>query len=391
MATTFETGGPARESGRRPHKTPGRPEGGGPRDGGLSRGLGADAHEIIDLRSDTVTKPTEAMREAMARAQVGDDVFGDDPTVRGLEELAAHLLGKEAALFLPSGTMANLVALLTHSEPGREVLLGETSHIYYYEVGGLSRIAGLFPRLFRGGDGHPAPEELRALLRPANIHFPEPALLCLENTHNLAGGVVLAPGRVRELAAVAREAGLAVHLDGARLFNAAAALDVDVRELTADVDSVMVSLSKGLSAPVGSVLAGTRSFIGRARKMRKLLGGGMRQVGVIAAAGVVALETMTRRLKEDHNVARAIARELAAVDGVDIDLSKVQTNIIVFAVPESAARGEETTPAAAFLQRLERHGVLGVPRDARRIRFVTHRHIGMEDVPRIAAAVRASL
>src|SRR5690606_22653171 len=312
----------ARESGRRPHKTPGRPEGGGPRDGGLSRGLGADAHEIIDLRSDTVTKPTEAMREAMARAQVGDDVFGDDPTVRGLEELAAHLLGKEAALFLPSGTMANLVALLTHSEPGREVLLGETSHIYYYEVGGLSRIAGLFPRLFRGGDGHPAPEELRALLRPANIHFPEPALLCLENTHNLAGGVVLTPGRVR-------------------------------------------------------VLAGARSCSGRARKMRRLLGGGMRQVGVVAAAGVVALETMTRRLKEDHDVARAIARELAAVDGVDIDLSKVQTNIIVFAVPESAARGEETTPAAAFLQRLERHGGLGVPRYARRIRFVTHRHIGM--------------
>lgn len=358
--------------------------------------LNQNAEAVVDLRSDTVTKPTDAMREAMARAAVGDDVFGDDPTVRELEETAARMLGKEAALFLPSGTMANLAALLAHAEPGREVLLGETSHMYYYEVGGVSRIAGLFPRLFRGEDGHPAPDELRALLRPANIHFPKAALLCLENTHNLAGGVVLAPERMRALIQVARDAGLRVHLDGARLFNAARALQVDVRELTADVDSVMISLSKGLSAPVGSLLAGERGFVERARKARKMLGGGMRQAGVIAAAGIVALQTMVERLGEDHAVAAAIADELAAVDGIGIDRSRVQTNIIVFSVPgdgwsERGPSGESLTPADAFLQRLARRGVLAVPRDARHVRFVTHRHVRMDDVSRIAAAVRASL
>lgn len=348
---------------------------------------------VIDLRSDTVTKPTEAMRAAMAEAVVGDDVFGDDPTVRGLEELAAHMLGKEAALYLPSGTMANLAALLAHTEPGQEVFLGRNSHIYFYEVGGLSRVAGLLPRLFRDDDGLPTADELRSLLRPANIHFPEPGILCLENTHNLGGGVVLPPEHMKELAAVARSAGLPVHLDGARLFNAAAALQLDVRSWTELVDSVMVSLSKGLSAPVGSVLAGERAFIERARKARKLLGGGMRQAGVIAVAGIVALEAMAERLAEDHAVAAAIADELASIDGVDMERARVQTNIILFSVPDVASASEEPgpAPAEAFLARLAANGVLAVAMGPRLVRFVTHRHVRMEDVPRIAAAVRASL
>lgn len=342
-----------------------------------------DTLPVIDLRSDTVTQPTEAMREAMARAAVGDDVFGDDPTVRALEEKAAFLLGKEAALFLPSGTMANLAALLSHTTPGQEVLLGRQCHIYRYEVGGLSRVAGLLPALFRDDDGLPDPDEVRSLLHPPSILFPQPALLCLENTHNLAGGVVLPPDRLAALAAVAREAGLAVHLDGARLFNAAVALGVDARAWTEPVDSVMISLSKGLSAPVGSVLAGRRDFIERARKARKLLGGGMRQVGVIAAAGIVALETMIARLAEDHAVAAAIADALAAIDGVHVDRARVQTNMIYFTLAEG--------DAASFVERLARHGVLAVAMGPRLVRFVTHRHIALSDVPRIAAAVRASL
>lgn len=282
-----------------------------------------DTLPVIDLRSDTVTQPTEAMREAMARAAVGDDVFGDDPTVRALEEKAAFLLGKEAALFLPSGTMANLAALLSHTTPGQEVLLGRQCHIYRYEVGGLSRVAGLLPALFRDDDGLPDPDEVRSLLHPPSILFPQP------------------------------------------------------------VDSVMISLSKGLSAPVGSVLAGRRDFIERARKARKLLGGGMRQVGVIAAAGIVALETMIARLAEDHAVAAAIADALAAIDGVHVDRARVQTNMVYFTLAEG--------DAASFVERLARHGVLAVAMGPRLVRFVTHRHIALSDVPRIAAAVRASL
>lgn len=371
--------------------------------------LSGHGEAIVDLRSDTVTRPTDAMREAMAKAMVGDDVFGDDPTVQRLEQMAAHMLGKEAALFLPSGTMANLVAVMAHTVPGQEVLLGEDSHIYCYEVGGIARVAGLLPRLFRGDDGHPMPDELRALLRPPNVHFPTTALLCLENTHNLAGGIVLSTGRMRGLIDVAREVELPVHLDGARLFHAATALQVDVRALTADVDSVMIALSKALSAPVGSVLAGRREFIDRARKVRKLLGGGMRQVGVVAAAGIVALETMVSRLADDHAVAGAIADQLATIDGIVIERARVQTNIILFSVSSDdepgdaasfrasgAGSGSRTstgaaTPADGFLARLARNGVLAVAMGPRQVRFVTHRHVSMDDVPRIAAAVRASL
>ncbi|HEY8418774.1 MAG TPA: GntG family PLP-dependent aldolase [Limnochordales bacterium] len=337
---------------------------------------------VIDLRSDTVTQPTAAMLEAMASAPLGDDVLGHDPTVQRLEEAAAARLGKEAALFVPSGTMGNLIALLTHTVPGQEVWLEENCHIYYYEAGGVSRIAGLLPRLFRGERGIPQPDDIRGLYRPSGMHFPPPALLCLENTHNRGGGSVMPAERMRALVAVARELGLKVHLDGARVFNAAVALGVDVKELVGPADSVMVSLSKGLSAPAGSILAGSRDFIRQARRMRQMLGGGMRQAGVLAAAGLVALETMVDRLTEDHRVARELAAALAAIDGIRLD--PVETNIVLFTLP----MGYE---AGAFLERLAARGVLGVPFGPRQVRFVTHRHVTQEAVPQVAAAVRACL
>ncbi|OUM99296.1 MAG: threonine aldolase, partial [Firmicutes bacterium ZCTH02-B6] len=323
-------------------------------------------------------------REAMAKAQVGDDVLGHDPTVARLEEAAAARLGKEAGLFVPSGTMGNLIALLSHTVPGQEVWLEAESHIYYYEAGGVSRIAGLLPRLFRGERGIPAVEDIEQLARPSGLHFPPPGLLCLENTHNRGGGSVMTPARLQEVAAVARRVGMPVHLDGARIFNAAVALGVDARVLAEPVDSVMFSLSKGLSAPVGSVLVGRRDFIRKARRIRQMLGGGMRQAGVLAAAGLVALETMVDRLAEDHRVAKAIARALAAIDGIDVNPEQVETNIVIFSLPEGWEAGE-------FVQRLATKGVLAVPFGPRQVRFVTHRHVGEETVPQVAAAVQACL
>lgn len=369
---------------------------------------------FIDLRSDTVTCPTDEMRRAMAEAQVGDDVFGDDPTVARLEETAAALLGKEAALFFPSGTMANLAALMAHAIPGGEVYLGAESHIYYYEAGGVARIAGLLPRLFSDHDGMPHPDDIRALLRPANVHFPTPGLLCLENTHNRAGGTVATAEQTAAAAAVAREAGVPVHLDGARLFNAAAALSTDVHTLAAPVDSVMVSLSKALSAPVGSLLAGEAPFIATARTIRKLLGGGMRQVGVIAAAGLVALETLhtaPEALHDQHAVAKALAEELGAIDGISIEPAAVQTNIVLFRLAAERGQSERAEQsgqsrrsrrweqsggsaggdADAFVRRLADFGVGAVAMDLDEVRFVTHRHVTMAAVPRVAAAVQAAL
>ncbi len=330
--------------------------------------------DLIDLRSDTVTKPTSEMLAAMAAAEVGDDVFGEDPTVKKLEETAARIMGKEACLLVTSGTMGNLVAVLTHTKKGEEVLLESESHIYYYEVGGLSALAGAMPRLVQGQRGRITPQGLADAVRPGNIHFPSPSLLCLENTHNRGGGTVSTPSEMHEVIALARQLGLRIHLDGARIFNAALAAGVRVSALAEGCDSVMFCLSKGLGAPVGSLLAGSREFINSARKWRKMVGGGMRQSGVIAAAGLVALETMTERLAEDHANAKFLAAGLANIPKLTLDADLVQTNIVVVEL------GQELGGADDFLTRLKAEGVLATNFGPHSVRFVTHKDVNRQGV-----------
>lgn len=337
----------------------------------------------IDLRSDTVTRPTEAMYAAIATAPVGDDVMGEDPTVRRLEEAAAARLGKEAGLLLPSGTMANLAALIAHTRRGDEVILEAESHIFYYEAAGMAVAGSLMPRTVPGTRGVLDPAEVAAAIRTEDVHFPRTGLVCLENTHNRAGGTVLSLEQTRAVCAVAHAAGVPMHIDGARIFNAALALGVDAAALVADADSAMFSLSKGLSAPVGSVLVGSAAFIAVARRARKLLGGGMRQAGILAAAGLVALEQMVDRLAEDHAHARLLAERLAAAPGVAVDLATVQTNIVNLRTEPSGLE------AATFAARLRAAGVLAGARDQWTIRMVTHRHVGAADVEAAAEAVRA--
>ena len=327
---------------------------------------------VVDLRSDTITHPTEAMREAMRAAPVGDDVFGEDPTVNRLEEIAAARMGKEAALFVPSGTMANLAAVMTHAQPGDEAIVEDQGHIYRVE-GSMVAIAGVIPRLVPGERGVITAARLESAL--ANSRQ-VPGLLCLENTHNLAGGTVTTPQQTIEVCAVAHGRGMRVHLDGARIFNAAVALGVDVQALGRDADSVMFCVSKGLSAPVGSLLCGGAEFIARARRTRKYLGGGMRQAGVIAAAGIVALETMVDRLAEDHHHARLLAQRLAEIPGLRVDLATVQTNIVMV----------EVADAPPIARRLADRGVRVFLLSPTRMRMVTHRHIGMPEVERAAEA-----
>ena len=336
-----------------------------------------------DLRSDTVTRPTEAMYAAMATAPVGDDVMGEDPTVQRLEEMAAARLGKAAGLLLPSGTMANLAALMAHTRRGDEVILEAESHIFYYEAAGMAVAGSLMPRTLSGRHGALDAAEVAAAIRIEDVHFPRTGLVCLENTHNRAGGTVIALADMRAVCAVAHAAGVPVHVDGARIFNAALALDTDAATLLADADSAMFSLSKGLSAPVGSVLVGSESFIAAARRARKLLGGGMRQAGILAAAGVVALEEMVDRLADDHAHARLLAERLATVAGVAVDQATVQTNIVNLRTRPSGLE------APAFAARLRERGVLAGARDAWTIRMVTHRHIGAADVEAAAEAVQA--
>ncbi|PZN12771.1 MAG: low specificity L-threonine aldolase [Bacillota bacterium] len=328
----------------------------------------------IDFRSDTVTQPTPSMRKAMAEAEVGDDVYGEDPTVRRLEEVAAARLGKEAGLFCPSGTMANQVAVLAHTRRGDEVLLEQESHIYYYEVGGVALLAGCQVRPLPSDRGVLDPAVVEAAIRPANIHFPRPSLLCLENTHNRWGGTVMTVEQTAALADVAHRHGLRVHLDGARLFNAAVALGVPADRLAAPADSVMFSLSKGLGCPVGSVLVGDRDFIEEARRYRKALGGGMRQAGIIAAAGLVALEEMIDRLAEDHALARRLAEGLAELPGVVVDLESVQTNIVMADVRGTGWAAQELAAALAA------EGVRVNAVDPYRLRWVTHKDVGPRDV-----------
>lgn len=336
----------------------------------------ADTPVVADLRSDTVTKPTPRMRQAMAEAEVGDDVYGEDPTVNRLEELAARKVGKEAALFVASGTMGNQVAILTHTQRGDEVITDSEAHVFYYEVGAIAVLAGAQVRATPAVWTQFDLEGIRRAIRDANIHFPRTSLLCLENTHNRNGGTIMPPETMAAIADMAHERGIAVHLDGARIFNAAVATGRPVTDFTKHADSVMFCLSKGLAAPVGSILAGSREFIARARKNRKMLGGGMRQAGILAAAGIVALEEMIDRLADDHANARFLAEGLAKLPGVSVDLERVQTNIIQADVSGTGL------PAAAFSDRLKARGVLANASSPTAIRFVTHKDVSRAQVER---------
>jgi threonine aldolase len=335
----------------------------------------------VELRSDTFTLPTESMRAAMAAAEVGDDVWDEDPTIHRLQQRAAAMVGKEASLFVPSGTMGNLCALLSHTQPGQEVLVEIDSHIFQNEVAGASVVGGLQLRPLESPDGRLTPEQVRGAIRQPDIHEPVTGLLCLENTHNRKGGICLSPAQTAAVSDVAHEAGFPVHLDGARVFNAAVAQRVDVRQLTDPVDSVMFCLSKGLSAPVGSMLAGSNDFVERARRMRKMLGGGMRQAGIVAAAGLVALDEMVDRLGEDHANARRLAQGLSGLPGVDIDLLRVETNMVF---------GECRPPltARSFIERCREVGVLLDQASPYRWRMVTHRGVSVEDVDYAVEAIR---
>lgn len=283
---------------------------------------------FIDLRSDTVTMPTDEMREAMFRAEVGDDVYGDDPTTKRLEQMAADMLGKEAGLFVTSGTMGNQLSIMSHTRPTDEVILGEEAHIVVHEVGAAALLSSVNLRTVKNESGTVDPADIKRLFRPVDIHVPRTGLVCMENA--LANGTVVPLSHMKEVYGTAKEYGLPVHLDGARIFNAAAALQVDVKEIAACADSVTFCLSKGLCAPVGSVIVGDRDFIERARKNRKLLGGGLRQCGFLAAAGIVALEKMVKRLPVDHANAKYLAEQLLELGEVELDLKKVQINMVFF-------------------------------------------------------------
>jgi threonine aldolase len=328
--------------------------------------------KIIDLRSDTITLPTEEMRRAMYEAELGDDVHREDPTVNRLEELAAEVMGKEAALLTTSGTMSNLLGVLANTRPGDEIIVGSEAHMFWYEVGGASALGGVVIRTIPNDeDGKLDATDVEEAIRLENIHFPKSALLCLENTQNRCGGAVLTCEYTEEISRLAHQHGLQVHLDGARIFNAAVALGVPARELVAPVDTVNFCLSKGLSAPVGSLFCGTRETVERARKWRKMLGGGMRQAGVIAAAGIVAIEKMVDRLAEDHANARRLVEGLAQIPGFSVSPEKVPTNIVNFEFPPEVSD---------FVIKIGERGVKFLSRSGRSVRAVTNRMVGAEDI-----------
>jgi threonine aldolase len=338
-------------------------------------------HDIVDLRSDTLTVPTPAMREAMARAEVGDDVWEEDPTVRRLEELAARRTGKEAALFVSSGTQGNLVSVLTHTRHGQEIILDADSHIFNYEVAGAAVFGGVQTLPVKTARGFLTPEQVREHLRPSNVHIPVTGLVCLENTHNRHGGTCCTPEEITAVAAVAHSAGVPVHLDGARIFNASVALNRPVAEFARHVDSITFCLSKGLGAPVGSLLCSSSEFIARARRVRKMLGGGMRQVGVLAAAGLVALESMVERLAEDHANARRLAEGVATLPRIRLDLGNVETNIVIFHVDRPGGAAALVTGSLARKVKIHQIGPAS-------IRCVTHKDVDTEDVERAREAFR---
>jgi threonine aldolase len=330
---------------------------------------------IVDLRSDTLTQPTPAMRRAMAEAEVGDDVLREDPTINRLEEMAADRLGKEAGLFVASGTMGNLVSLLAHCNRGDEIILGDNSHTFYSEQGGSAAIAGIHPRTLPNQlDGKLALKDIEAAIRPDDIHHPRSHLIILENTHNRRNGSPLDAAYMRSVKDLADKYKLKIHVDGARIFNAAVALGVNARELVADADSVSFCLSKGLAAPVGSVICGTDDFIAKARRARKLVGGGMRQAGVLAAAGIVALNEMTDRLSEDHANARKLAEGLAEMPGLSIEPAMIKTNIVYFETTR------EDLPEDELIRHLDKEGIKIGAMGPRLLRAVTYYQITGEDI-----------
>ena len=343
--------------------------------------------DYIDLRSDTVTKPTPEMREAMAEAEVGDDVYRDDPTVNRLEELAATMLGKEAALFVPSGTMGNLIALLVHCQRGDEAIVGDKSHIYLNEAGGMSALGGIQPcPVPNQKDGTLALNDILASIRTEDVHHPITRLICLENTQNICGGVPLTAAYTREVGELARKNNLSLHIDGARIFNAAAAQNVSIRDLVDPADSVMFCLSKGLVSPVGSMLVGTSKFIARARHIRKMLGGGMRQVGILAAASIISLEKMTKRLSDDHIRARKLADGLRKVKGVLVDEGSPFSNMVYLNLANDVK-----IDTAAIINTASKQGVLLDSENARRIRLVTHYWVDDNAVDKVIQAFATAL
>jgi len=340
--------------------------------------------KVIDLRSDTVTHPTPEMRKAMFEAEVGDDVYGEDPTVNRLEAMAARMMDKEAALFTTSGTQSNLIAVLTHTKHADEIIVGDEAHIFWYEVGGAAALGGVVMHILpTDSQGRLNAHDIEQAIRGKDIHYPPTTLICLENTHNRCGGAVLTVDYTNEVCNLAHKHGLKVHLDGARIFNAAIALGVPACRLAQNVDSVALCLSKGLSAPVGSLLYGSRDFVQRARKFRKMLGGGMRQAGVLAAAGIVALETMVDRLAEDHANARRLAQGLAVIKGISLAQEQIPTNIVMFHVLPPLS-------PVTFIQALDAAGVKIGLRDGRPFRAVTSRMVSSLDIDEALTRIEAA-
>lgn len=330
--------------------------------------------KIIDLRSDTITKPTPEMRVAIGRAEVGDDVYGEDPTINRLEALGAEMTGKEGAVYVPSGTMGNQIAIMAWTERGNEIITEADAHIVQYEAGAPAILSQVQTRTIRGRYGAMDPMEVKEAIRGQNIHFPRTGLICIENTHNRSGGCVISMDNMKAIYEIAARAGVPVHLDGARVFNAACALGVDVKEITSLADSVQFCLSKGLCAPVGSLLVGSKEYIAKARRYRKILGGAMRQAGILAAAGILALTQMTLRLKNDHANAKRLAEGLLKVPGINIDMETVQSNMVVVNTEELKIDG------AGLSSLMKTNGVLCNANAPQRVRLVTHNDVSKADI-----------
>ena len=337
---------------------------------------------IIDLRSDTVTKPSAAMKQAMFNAPLGDDVFGDDPTVNKLQSETAMMLGKQAGLFVPSGTMGNQIALKTLTQPGDEVILDHESHIFRYEVAGAAVMSGLQFHTIHGPGGIMTAEQVREAIRPEDIHQPRTSVVCLENTHNRAGGVVYPLNEIKKISALCKRQKIKMHLDGARLWNASIASGIPLKEYSKYFDSVMVCFSKGLGCPAGSVLAGNKEFIERARRSRKMMGGGMRQAGILAGAGLYALKHNIKRMAEDHRRAQTLAKRISQISKIKIDLTSVQTNIVVFDIKQTGMRSEQA------MKELARKGLWLVSFGPTRLRAVTHLDVDDKDIENAGSIVR---